>query len=240
MNWLAELKDSTRGLDFDSLGEPDGRDEWLKSRIGKFTASQASRLMGYEDKPEFPKGAMSYVEEVVIGMITDFQGEGFKSASMQHGNDSEVGAVLYFQEKTGLEICNYGSGQKLIEKGKDFSCTPDGLIYNDEFPDQIEAGTEIKCPNTKTHLFYIENIKNQSDLKKHKDEYYWQIQFSLWATGAKKWYFISFDPRIKYDHLKMHYIEVLPNLEDIRKLRIRLSKAVIERDKKLKDLNVII
>ena len=47
------------------------RAEWLQERRGKFTASDFYKLMTYEHKPEFPKGAMTYVTEKVVETLTE-------------------------------------------------------------------------------------------------------------------------------------------------------------------------
>jgi len=72
-------------------------------------------------------------------------------------------------------VYNYGENQKFIKLGEHIGCTPDGLIESD-------GGTETKCPDSKTHLYYLENLTVENFKKECKD-YYWQIQGSMYITN---------------------------------------------------------
>jgi predicted phage-related endonuclease len=68
----------------------------------------------------------------------------------------------------------------------------DGLIGED-------AVLEVKCPNTDNH---IDNILFGSQIELYK----YQLQGSLWVTGRKRCYFVSYDPRVKVK-LAVHQVE---------------------------------
>ena len=159
-----------------STAEFDKHEAWLKSRQGKFSASNCHRLMTYIEKIDvLPAGAMTYVEEIVIDILTDGKGKkDFKSDSMDRGNEKELEAVAKFEEITGLVCYDTGDDQKFIELCSYFGGTPDGLFDDDGL-------IEVKCPDSKTHLFYLKNLKTQENLKKHCTNYYWQIQGNFLA-----------------------------------------------------------
>lgn len=193
---------------------------WLKKREKKFTSSNCHKLMTYEDKPdEFPKGAMTYVEEVVIEILTDGQGkESYYNDDMERGNDKELENIARFELETGIKCFATGSDQEFVELCSYFGGTPDGLFDDDGL---IEA----KCPKSKTHLFYLRNLKTAADLKKHCANYYWQMQGNFLATGRKTGYFISYDERFTNPEHQIVILKVDRNDEDIAKLKKRLQMA---------------
>lgn len=222
-----QIEEQLGELDFNSLSALENpkdlkRKEWLESRKGRFTSSEAVRLMGYEDKTELPDGARTYAIECALEVVSvTSSNDGFNGASIDHGNKYEVEANLVFQEKFGIEVVNFGEDQEFITKGPDFGSTPDGLIKKNG---STEGGTETKCPDSKTHLFYMENL-NLSNFKKLCTKYYWQIQTCMYTTGAKYWYFISYDPRFKNVDKRLFVLKIERNEDDISKFRRRLSQA---------------
>ena len=203
------------------------REEWLKQRLGKFTASEFYRLMTNEDSKEFPKGAKTYVIENVIEVLTESPKESYTSKSMERGNKYEVEAVNHFTKITGLKVEKFGENQEFVELTKDIGGTPDGRIIP-------KSGIETKCPNSKTHFHYLENIKTQYSLKEFEPKYYWQIQGLMFVTGALEWWFISYDPRFKHSKNKMLKVKIERDEKDILKLRNRLKEAIRRKNQLLK------
>ena len=202
--------------------------EWLQKRRGRFTASEFHRLMGYEDKDEFPKGAETYALDKAVESLTA-ESDSYTNESMERGSDKEVEGVEYFMDITGIEVIKYGKQQEFIELGKDVGATPDGIILPD-------GGIEGKAPNSKTHFFYLTNLKTIEDLKRHCKNYYWQMQGSMYVTGAKYWYFFSYDERFKDPKHRLFFMKVERNDEDIAKLKSRLLKAISTRNNYIKQL----
>lgn len=193
--------------------------EWLKRRLGKFTASQFSRLVAYPNKDELPAGAITYVMEKVVEVATDFEPEqGFTTAAMQWGKDHELEAIGRFESEFNFKVDFTGEEQTFIDyPDLRAGATPDGLIGND-------AGVEIKCPNSATHLKYMA-IKCENTLKHIAPDYYWQIQGQLMITGCDRFYFVSYDPRFKDVDLQLHIAIIQPIVSDIEFLKQRLSMA---------------
>jgi len=228
-NIIKEL--DVEGLDFQSLNTLKSQsqeriEEWLESRRGKFTASEFHRLMGYEDKPEFPKGAETYVLEKVIEILTVKDDENWTNEAMNWGKLNEKEAVEQFMEVTNLEVKYYGENQEFKQLGEHVGCTPDGLI-------STGAGIETKCPNSKTHFGYLR--LNESNFKKECTDYYWQIQGSMYVTGRKQWYFVSYDPRYIDKPKQLKILTIHRNDEDIEKLKSRLQTAISRKIQLLKE-----
>lgn len=214
-------------LDFEVLKSLKGKeDEWLEQRKGKFTASEFVRLMGYEDKDTFPDGAITYVTEKVLEIVTNNENKQLSTHSVEWGKDTEIEAVEKFIEKYGFEVYNFGDDQRYVELTKDVGCTPDGLIDK-------EFGIETKCPDSKTHLHYLENLTLEN-FKKECTKYYWQIQGSMYITGRKAWYFISYDPRFKNESKRLFVLKIERNDFDILKLEKRLLEAIKRKNQRLK------
>lgn len=201
-------------------------EEWLEKRKGKFTMSEAIRLMGYEDKDEFPEGAITYVTEKVLEIVTTGEKKQFTTNSVEWGKDTEIEAVEVFCKEYDLEVYNYGDDQEYVELTEDVGCTPDGLIGKDK-------GLESKCPDSKTHLSYLENLTVEN-FKKLCTKYYWQIQGSMYVTNRKSWYFISYDPRFKNPSKRLFVLEIFRNDVDIAKLEKRLTEAIRRKHLRLK------
>lgn len=194
--------------------------EWLKRRLGKFTASQFSRLVAYPNKDELPAGAITYVMEKVVEVATDFEPEqgGFTSAAIQWGKDHELEAIGRFESEFNFKVDFTGEEQTFIDYPElRAGATPDGLIGND-------SGIEVKCPNSATHLKYMA-IRCENTLKHIAPDYYWQVMGSLMITGCDKWYFVSYDPRFKDVDLQLHIAIIQPITSDIEFLKERLSMA---------------
>lgn len=205
------------------------RREWLKFRLGKFTASEFHRLMTCQGKNELPKGGKTYAAEKAIELLTDFEPDSYVSPAMQFGIDQEPEAVKAFMDKTGLEVVAHGDGQVFLQLGPDIGGTPDGLIPS------RQSGIEIKCPNSKNHIEYMDILGAQT-LKEIAPEYYWQCQGLMLINDSDYWYFVSYDPRFKNEKLRIHIVKIYRDGIDIANLRTRLDMAIQYRNEILEKL----
>lgn len=226
---LKDVLQQAEELDFSVLGNADVQSEaekeeaWLMERLGRFTSSEFHRLMGNEDKLEFPKGAITYSNEKALEVLTEFGGaKKYKGEAMQWGSDTEKEACIEFMRKYDIEVSRFAEEQEFFKKGEHIGGTPDGIITVNG---KIEGGIETKCPESKTHLYYLMNV-NLSNFKKLLTDYYWQCQGNMYVTGAKYWYFISYDPRFKDVNHRLFVLKIMRNESDLLKLRRRLSGAI--------------
>lgn len=218
------------GLDFKALETLESKtDLWLEKKRGRFSGSEFHRLMGYEDKDVFPDGAETYaIEKAIETLVTEV--DYFSNDDMDRGNNEEFDSVQFFMEVTGLKVEKYATEQEFFELGMHVGCTPDGLIGDDGL-------IEGKNPKSKTHFFYLTNLKTVEDFKKHCKNYYWQVQGNMYVTDRKYCYFYSFDNRFKDPKHKLFLLKVERNDTDIEKLKVRIQKGIKSKLEHIKKLN---
>ena len=199
---------------------PGPRSEWLKQRLGRFTASNFGKIMAGG------KTAQTYIARVAAESLADIADDHFMSRPMQWGVDHEAEAIQRFSELYGFSPYMTGSAQELIvSECGNYSGTPDGLIGDD-------CGIEIKCPNPETHLSYFQ-ISDASTLKSIRPEYYWQCYGYMLLTGRSNWYFASYDPRYYDSELQFHAVLISADETELALLKAKIADAVIERDRLL-------
>lgn len=203
------------------------QEAWLKERWGKFTASEMYRLMtNGKTKDGLSVGAMTYVREKVAEVLIPFQ-TGLDSAShlstaMEWGKDHELEAIAAFETATGIRVNHNGEDQQFILSDcGNWGGTPDGITF--------DAGLEVKCPESKTHLLYL-SVVDAETLKETEAKYYWQIQACMALTGKSHWHFVSYDPRFYAEHLRLHHCVIERVQEDIDLMLSRIEQAVEKRN----------
>lgn len=154
-----------------------GSQEWLDARVGKITASRVSML--YSGKATYRR----LKREIVLERITEMKTEMFQSEAMVWGVETEplARAAYEFEYDCEVELAGFILHPEL----DGFGCSPDGLIDDDGL-------IEIKCPNTNTHLAYIQEDKAPK-------KYIPQIQAQLAVTNRMWCDFVSYDPRVNED-----------------------------------------
>lgn len=216
-----------------------GSEEWLKQRLGRFTASEIHRLMGdckrdmteeelKEWKDKNPKstakqcvdpkllsmGAMSYVLEVASERLTGQPAKFvFENQAMKWGKLHEpIGKQLY-----GAVYDVVVQDAQFIPVGTYAGASPDGLIGED-------MGCEFKCPESPAVHMKYRTLQNYMDLKDNHPDHYWQCIDGLWVTKRKIWKFISYHPF--YEPAKQLKIINVPAVaEDLALLEIKLEAA---------------
>ncbi|MDV3554519.1 hypothetical protein CMT62_13275 [Elizabethkingia anophelis] len=210
--------------------ELDRNEAWNKVRMDKFTSSNVYKLMTYLDKPDIlPKGAITYIEEIVIAIKTNGQGiENVTSYAMDHGTEKEPFAVTRFEKEKGVECYAIGDKQEFVTLCSYFGGTPDGLFGTDDL-------IEVKCPNSKTHFSNLRELVDVESFQKKYPQYYGQIQGNLLATGRKTGWFISYDDRFVNEKDQILILEIPRDEEYISKLKKRLTLAEAYKKQLLAD-----
>lgn len=174
-----------------------GTDEWHAMRLGKVTASQMANIIMKPDAA----GYQNYRAQLVCERLTGRATETFKSAAMQHGNDTEPQARAMYIMTTGRMVEQIAFiDHPTIEMS---GCSPDGLIGDDGL-------IEIKCPQPVEHIRTITGgaIKRQ---------YVLQMQWQMACTGREWCDFVSFCPDLP-DDMAMHIERVTFDREAVREL----------------------
>lgn len=159
-----------KDYDFDQ-----GSEGWFNVRLGVVTASEMHKVLSKGQG----KVRASYMRKLAAETLTGLAQDSFKSEAMDHGTATELQARAYYEFVTGSDVAETG------------------FMFDDEIrvgysPDGIMAARllEIKCPNTSTHIEWIEKGVLPSS---HKA----QCQTGLMVADMDRLDFVSFDPRIK-------------------------------------------
>lgn len=156
-----------------------GTEAWKAQRMGKVTASRISDMLA-RTKSGWGAGRANYAAQLVAERLTGTVTEGFRSAEMQWGSDTEADAKLAYAFRSNAEIEPVGfvDHPTLPMAG----ASPDGLVGADGL-------IEIKCPLTATHIDILLEGAIPS-------KYVLQMQWQIACTGRQWCDFVSFDPRM--------------------------------------------
>jgi hypothetical protein len=156
-----------------------GSEEWFKEKLGKPSASNASKIITNEGKKS--KQREGYLYQLAAEIITGKREETYQNQNMIDGIEREQESREFYELINGVEVEQVGVVYK--DEKKQFLCSPDGIVNN-------SYGLELKNVLPKTQVKYLLNNRLPS-------EYFSQVQFSLYVTGFKFWDFVSYAPEIK-------------------------------------------
>lgn len=189
--------------------------EWHQARLGKLTASRAADMMATIKTGEAAARRDLRVQLVVERLTGVAQEDAYVNAAMQRGIDKEAEALAAYEALTGQLARPVGFvAHDTLPAG----CSPDGLVGADGL-------LELKCPKSATHLSYLRG-------RTLPREYVYQIQHSLWITGARWADFLSFDDRFPSD-LQVFYLRVMRSEADVSAYELIARKFLDEVDQEL-------
>lgn len=209
-------------------------DQWHLKRWGRFTASEAYKLLVPGKNEMFGEGAKTYIEQKALEMVTVMweRPELDEVKSLLHGKVHEFPAYQEYVKTTRNDSMLYLGDENPMfvphhTLGAEFGGTPDCAAITDS--GTITFGAEIKCP--KNPLYHFRRLKwnDQWDVKVNYPLVYAQIQSLLMITGAQEWHFVSYDARQVLKSHKIKIIPVLPDKNFQNNLEIRLRQASREK-----------
>lgn len=154
-------------------------EQWWAEKLGKPSASNASKIIQNDGKPS--KQKKGYLYELAAEVVTKKRVEGYQNNNMLIGQEREAESRMLYEMIYGVKVEQVGVVYK--DEKKEYLCSPDGLISE-------EYGLELKNVLPKTQVkCLLENVV--------PSEYFSQIQFSLYVTGFKFWDFMSYLPGLK-------------------------------------------
>ena len=159
-----------------------GSKEWLELRLGKVTASRITDVLA-KGKSGEALSREDYRYELVVQRLTGNPGESFTNAAMEWGTATEPQARIAYEAQADVFVEQVPF--VLHPTIEWFGCSPDGLIGD-------KGLIEIKCPNSKTHIKYLNAGKPPA-------KYVPQMQCQMAVTGRQWCDFVSFDPRLPDD-----------------------------------------
>ena len=152
-------------------------EEWFAARLGCVTASRTADVMA-TTKTGYSASRANYMAQLITERLTQTPTEGFSSAAMQWGTDTEPQARMAYELMTGEAVVETGFIPHPTITG--FGASPDGLVGSDGL-------IEIKCPNSATHIETLLDGKVPS-------KYMIQMQVQMMCCGREWCDFVSFRP----------------------------------------------
>jgi len=157
-----------------------GSPEWHQARAGKVTASRIGDIMR-RTKTGVSAMRATYIGELVAERLSGHVStDGYVSAAMQHGIDTEDSARAFYEFERGASLARVGF--VLHPKIEMSGASPDQLVNHDGL-------IEVKCPQSKQHIATLRG-------EPIADDYVKQMQWQLACTGRAWCDFVSFDPRL--------------------------------------------
>lgn len=191
-------------------------EEWYEMRLGRFTASRISEILGVQGLGLTGEGyAFDKACEIVFGEDED---DRFVSFDMQRGIDLEPMAFRKFKELKSMDFIDVE--EAFFFPYKDYGgASPDGVYF--------ESCLEIKCPKAKKFFKLVAQGEKAID-KKYID----QMQFQMLCSNSKQCSFFNY---IIFKGQEMWH-EIIVKRDEIRIKFIeeRLPIAVKKRDEYVK------
>lgn len=190
--------------------------EWYAARAERFTSSAIYKLRPSRGSMRTTKTAMRYIREKVAEILT--AGECIdtddSTKSMRWGTAMENEAREAYEQYANTEVMPVG----FVPYGQRAGSSPDGLVGED-------GVIEIKCPYESA--IHVENLMlaTPQDVKRERNEYYFQMQMHLLATGRSWCDFVSYDPRICNAILRISVVRIPRDEEFIAELEELITEA---------------
>lgn len=160
-----------------------------------------------------------YRTDLVIERLTGKPTEFYSNTAMQWGTDQEPFARIKYEEMFELFVQQIAFVKHpSIEY---FGASPDGYVGNNGL-------LEIKCPNSKTHIKYLNDGKPPS-------KYIPQMQCQMAVTGRKWCDFVSFDPRMP-EGLDFFVVRLDRDEEYIKAMEAEVQQFLSEVEQELTQL----
>jgi putative phage-type endonuclease len=195
-----------------------GTPEWQALRVGKLTASRVADMLATVKTGE-SMSRKNLRADLIAERLTGNKTDSYSNSAMNWGVETEP------QARVAYEVFSYNFVDQVAFVDHltiaNFGCSPDGLVGDDGL-------IEIKCPNTSTHLEYIETRKPPS-------KYMTQMMSQMAVTGRQWCDFVSFDPRLP-DGLKLLVIRIERDDAVIAKIEVEAIKFLAEVDAKIVEL----
>lgn len=196
-------------------------EEWLKARCGKVGASSIWRVMA-RTRTGYGAERANYMAELVCERLTGKPTDGYKSAAMVHGIETEPQARAAYEFISDAAVALSGW---VPHPGmpSDAGASPDGLVGDDGL-------VEIKCPQPAGHL---ETLLGGAVPDKYIKQMYWQM-----ICTERQWCdFVSFQPSFPED-LQLHITRIhRPPHDMVSEIETEVRKFLTEIDAKIAALS---
>jgi putative phage-type endonuclease len=184
--------------------------EWFNQRLGRFTASRISDLLGVKGLGLTGESyAFKLATEIVFGREQDQ----LETWDMKRGNELEPVAFELFKSLHEFENIQES---KFFPYGDNAGASPDGLVG-------LDAILEIKCPRSEKFFKLVAEGEKAID-----KGYVAQMQMQMMCTNSQRAYFFNY---IEYNGVPMyHEIIVERDEKMINLIKERIEEATVIRD----------
>ncbi len=193
-------------------------DEWFAARLGCVTASRTADVMA-KTKSGYSASRGNYMAQLITERLTGEKADGFSSAAMQWGTETEPQARNAYEIMTGEDVLEDGFVAHPTIKG--FGASPDGLVGSDGL-------VEIKCPNSATHIDTLLSEKVPA-------KYITQMQVQMMCCQREWCDFVSFDPRLPGD-MNFWMKRVWADADRQKEIETEVRLFLLEAEDKLQKL----
>ena len=193
-------------------------DEWFAARLGCVTASRTADVMA-KTKSGYSASRANYMAQLITEHLTNEKADGFSSAAMQWGTETEPQARAAYELMTSEDVLEDGFVAHPTIKG--FGASPDGLVGADGL-------VEIKCPNSATHIDTLLSEKVPA-------KYVTQMQVQMMCCQREWCDFVSFDPRLPGD-MNFWMQRVWADEERQKEIETEVRLFILEMEDKLQNL----
>jgi hypothetical protein len=190
------------------LGNEQGTQAWLDSRLGCPSGSGFDKLVTSTGKPS--TSAEGYINQLIAEKLTGRSTEVKVTEWMQRGTELEPMARNFYELASGNDVQEVGFCKAdNIEAG----VSPDGLISD-------SGSLEIKCPSPAVHVSYLRGNKLPT-------KYIQQCQGVLWICEREWLDFVSYNELLPALIVRVHRDQ-----DFIKALETEVTKAcnLIEKE----------
>lgn len=191
---------------------------WFAARRGKVTASCIAKVMAKLQSGKPGAERENYMVQLGLERLTGTVEQGFSSAAMQWGTETEPRAraayeFLHGESVTEIAFVNH---PRIVMAG----ASPDGLVGD-------KGLVEIKCPTQATHWATLEG----STIERR---YLLQMQWQM-ACCEREWCdFASYDPRFPLP-MQLHVERVERDDKLIAEIEAEVAAFLTELDRRVAD-----
>lgn len=208
-------------------------DGWLKSRLGKFTASKISCCMQ-------PKGigdtGVSYIRSRVFEELNGVSSEKeIDTEAIRWGIANESKALMAFIKAKNIPSDEHGRvpiilQRAISDKESKFGCTPDGIWIQQEYEEDgkvyvIAVPIETKCYQLQRHLKCVV-CDTPEKIKSVDPDAFWQLIMQMDECDALVGYLVYYYPELKYGGLRVIEFKKINLIQDFRLFKERKSQII--------------
>lgn len=190
-----------------------GTDAWHSARNGVITGTRLKQVLGRASK--------SLLYELIAESLVS-KNDLDATEAMERGSELESDAIMLYEAISGYGVDAVGF---VLHSDHDWiGVSPDGLIKQ---KGKYVGAVEVKCPDTKTHIKYLDEGKIPSEYKAQVLMYFIVCDSIEWLD------FVSYDPRIQLPEMQVSITRVTREelAEDIEVAMAKLTKFRISWEK---------